>query len=364
MAFEIKRICCLEIPGVSFLCFENILHEKIILVHAHPFIGLCIGKSDRRTCAKAFHAFLDSDSGQGLKNGGDLRTAAQNGQLSEHIYTHRMRADGGGGAALFVTLEGVRQILQGFPYQEESTRLKHQYLFSNDLDLCDLDGRQLAVVRQEDMMMQVCANDDDIGVYVLKFEDNCNPLYYVGKSKSIKQRLVQHTNGQGAACVSGRVFNRVPSIVSRGSRSDMESWERGEVLELMFRYGINTVRGWKYTLKTMPLEQKLSAFDDVCERFDLCRRCGRGDHFVRDCRSLTTDRWTNGLDVRTMYRMHMSSNERNEQIADANAKLDEECNARLAAEAKAEVELEARLAMECRNAEAIRLLMVRPTGAQ
>ncbi len=78
----------------------------------------------------------------------------------------------------------------------------------------------------------------------------------------------------------------------------MEAWERDEVLTRMHQFGIDNVRGWMYTFKNMPIEQKTSAFDQVCERFDFCRKCGRNGHFIRDCGSMTTDVWTCGLEVR------------------------------------------------------------------
>jgi hypothetical protein len=81
----------------------------------------------------------------------------------------------------------------------------------------------------------------------------------------------------------------------------MESWERNEVLTRMFESGIDNVRGWMYTLRTMPLEQKLSAFDQICEKFDRCRKCGRGTHFVRNCQALSADLWTGGMELRTAY---------------------------------------------------------------
>ena len=205
----------------------------------------------------------------------------------------------------------------------------------------------------------IIRSKSNAGVYVLKFDDQTNPTYYVGKSTDILKRLEQHSNGQGAACVAGRVFTRVPPVTDE-NMNDMECWERSEVLELMFRYGINAVRGWKFTLKTMPLEQKLSAFDDICERYDFCRRCGRGDHFVNECQALTTDRWTNGLDPRTMYHRYTSSYEHDTQIAAINADLEKEHQARLEAETKAEKEAQARLALERINAEAIRLLTTKP----
>lgn len=189
--------------------------------------------------------------------------------------------------------------------------------------------------------------EENMGIYVLKFNDGASPLYYVGKSKDISQRLDQHVSGHGAACVTGRSFSRISPVTS-GSIEDMESWERHEVLELMLTYGINAVRGWKYTFQTMQLEQKLSAFDDVCERFDLCRRCGRRDHFVRECGALATDRWTNGLDLRTRFLAHASDSQ--ESVA-------KEREARLNAEAIATAERQARLDVERRNAEAVRVLM-------
>jgi hypothetical protein len=81
----------------------------------------------------------------------------------------------------------------------------------------------------------------------------------------------------------------------------MEAWEREEVLTRMHEFGVDNVRGWMYTFKTMPMEHKLSAFDQVCEMLDLCRKCGRNDHFVRDCTALSTDLWACGLELRVMH---------------------------------------------------------------
>ena len=81
----------------------------------------------------------------------------------------------------------------------------------------------------------------------------------------------------------------------------MESSERNEVLVRMHESGIDNVRGWMYTFKNIPIEQKVSAFDQICEKFDLCRRCGRNSHFIRDCSALSTDLWTCGMELRPTY---------------------------------------------------------------
>ncbi len=89
----------------------------------------------------------------------------------------------------------------------------------------------------------------------------------------------------------------------------MESWERNEVLTRMHEFGIDNVRGWMYTFRNIPVEQKVSAFDQICEKFDFCRKCGRNSHFVRDCGAMTTDLWTCGMELRPTYGMRQSSAE-------------------------------------------------------
>jgi len=139
------------------------------------------------------------------------------------------------------------------------------------------------------------------GIYVLSVGNHqSKPSFYVGKSNDIAIRIQQHSDGVGAFCISGEPFTRVEPI-TKGSTDDMESWERNEVLTRMHEFGIDNVRGWMYTLKTMPLEQKLSAFDQICEKFDFCRKCGRNSHFIRDCKSMSTDLWTCGLELRSAY---------------------------------------------------------------
>jgi hypothetical protein len=136
------------------------------------------------------------------------------------------------------------------------------------------------------------------GIYVLQMDGRPKPFFYVGKAEDIERRIQQHRDGTGAFCISGEAFTRVEPII-KGSVDDMESWERNEVLARMHEFGINNVRGWMFTLKTITAEQRTSAFDQVCEKFDFCRKCGRNSHFIRDCQSLSTDLWTGGMELRT-----------------------------------------------------------------
>jgi predicted GIY-YIG superfamily endonuclease len=313
--------------------------------HGQEIVKMLVGNS-KRLASAALHDFLQNQDGSRLRNGGDLITAFKKGDTSAMIYKYFFY--GGSSPSYAFTKEAVKEMLSNLQHQtsdaHEARIIIEEMIESNNFQLIPNNEDHITGVKRPIEL--------ESGIYVLKFDES--PYYYVGKSTNIPQRLNQHANGQGAACATGRPFQRVYPLTH--FTNDTEIWERNEVLELMFRRGINAVRGWKYTLKTMTLEQKLSAFDDVCERYDLCRRCGRGDHFVRECDALTTDRWTNGLEVRTMYRSYTSVDEQNDQIEAINAELDKEREARATAEARAEAEHQARLNMQRRNAEAIRLL--------
>ena len=359
MSVVIRNFTCAQMPEMKIIGASTSRTSVKYFVHASRVVGLLTGKN-ARAALNAFHNFIESRPD--MSQGGNLAAAFQKGETDAMMYTYYTH--NGVHPSYFFTVEGVKETLRGFPNQLEDVHRRFCQLFQA------FDENPASVFEPGSVIEQIQRGQvvelpvkrarvtfSDRGVYVLRFNDDMpgRAVFYVGKSNDIEERIRQHARDEGAVCVKGRSFTRVSAIVA-GSVDDIEGWERSEVLERMFQFGINAVRGWKFTLTVMTLEQRLSAFDDVCERFDLCRRCGRGDHFVRECQALTTDRWTNGLDVRTMYRMHMSSDKRNEQFAAADAKFDEERKARLAAEAKAEAEHEARLAMERRNAEAVRLL--------
>ena len=118
---------------------------------------------------------------------------------------------------------------------------------------------------------------DEDGVYVLELDDG---RYYVGKSHRVEERLRQHAEGAGAACAKG-YLRRVPPLTPRAD--DFEAWERAETLARMRRHGIGRVRGWMYTAPELGDAMREHAYQQVCERFDLCLRCGREGHFVTDC---------------------------------------------------------------------------------
>jgi len=341
---EVVRLCCEQLPGVAVLGISQ-GSSTTYLAHAQQFVGFLRGNMERTGSSRALSSFLKSDSGKVLRenDGGDLLSAIQKGPLNQILYSHPMQPLRKGTTSQFVTIDGMKELLNKFPLVDATIRSMHHDISTSRLSFVPYVPQPYTRKNREDrpddfpQTTEKRPRQSKGGIYVLKFNDGVKPTFYVGKSKDISLRMQQHASGEGAGCVSGRSFTEVKPITS-GTPGDMESWERSETLERMYQFGIDTTRGWKYVFAVMPLSQKLSAFDDVCERFDLCRRCGRGSHFVRECEALTTDRWAGGLELRPFYH----SQPDDDALRHAKAKANEERNKRLDAER--------------RNAEAIRIL--------
>ncbi len=59
----------------------------------------------------------------------------------------------------------------------------------------------------------------------------------------------------------------------------------------MYLTGIDQVRGWMLTSPTLSPIDKRDAFRQVCEKFDLFRKCGRHTHFANECRAKAVAFW-------------------------------------------------------------------------
>ena len=110
------------------------------------------------------------------------------------------------------------------------------------------------------------------GVYVLEL---ANGRYYIGKSNDIDRRISQHL-------LNGKDVQRRLAPETMGS-PDWEAWERNETLHWMHHKGIKNVRGWLYTEPVFSEDLERHAFGQLCERYDLCRKCGRKGHFISQC---------------------------------------------------------------------------------
>lgn len=121
------------------------------------------------------------------------------------------------------------------------------------------------------------------GIYVLRNQQTGS--CYVGKSNNMQNRIQQHRDGTHERLIQERPL-------TTGSTDDLESWERNEVLTRMYRYGMDSVRGWRYTRKDyLTSKERQSARNDIMEKFDLCRRCGRNSHFANSCYARSPAEW-------------------------------------------------------------------------
>lgn len=339
METTLQRLQNTQLPDVILLGI-GVGPAREYLIHVQSFIGLALNKASNAAANAAMHIYFKSEACCSLERGGDLLTEYCKGALTTKIYTHPLGVNIRN-LSFFVTIEGAKVILNSLPNQREPVKQKLLSEFGSDVFStdCNVVSETPVIFPTLVKKRRIAGNTaSEEGVYVLRFTDGSKPLFYVGKSSNIQMRIQQHTQGQGAACTTGREFTRVPCLAP--DMTDMESWERSEVLERMHQFGMDSVRGWKFTLRTMPLAQRVSAFDDVCERFDLCRRCGRGSHFIRECEALTTDRWTNGMELRSCYHNTQAAVK---EIARLESQVDEERTARLKAESK--------------NADAVKILL-------
>ena len=130
------------------------------------------------------------------------------------------------------------------------------------------------------------------GVYAL--QDGAGRVY-VGKSQHVAQRVRAHRAGDGTRFLDAASAAPLPLRTHGTPGEDLETWERNETLAQMHAHGVDNVRGWIFTTtgatRLTPPEMRASAVAQVCEKFDLCRRCGRGGHFATACYARSPAAW-------------------------------------------------------------------------
>jgi hypothetical protein len=118
-------------------------------------------------------------------------------------------------------------------------------------------------------------------VYVLELAGG---FIYVGQSKNIERRILQHMNGRGAKFTrrhkpTGVRLARLGNIDGAG-----DSGERQEVLLQMRMHGMELVRGWKYVNNTLSVSDIADIKSNWIEMFNLCRICMEPGHMAAACR--------------------------------------------------------------------------------
>lgn len=144
------------------------------------------------------------------------------------------------------------------------------------------------------------------GVYVLRLEEG---RYYVGKTgRAVETRVEEHFSSPKPAWIkSHRPLEAVRPITF--IPSDLESWERAEVLERMWVHGAARVRGWQFTRLDLTPTQRTQIVVELCERKNLCRRCGQAGHMYSSCRkAMQKASWTSAI-FEESYRSNISVND-------------------------------------------------------
>ena len=117
-------------------------------------------------------------------------------------------------------------------------------------------------------------------IYVLRLEGG---RYYVGKSDNVIARYQQHVDGKGSAWT--KKYPPVSLVTTIEGASPFE--EDKITKEYMAKYGIENVRGGSYVQLVLPQFHMDALNMEIRGATDVCTRCGRAGHFVRNCYAKT-----------------------------------------------------------------------------
>ena len=113
-------------------------------------------------------------------------------------------------------------------------------------------------------------------IYILKLEHDC---YYIGKTNNYSKRIKDHLNNNGALWTRLHKVISEEKIIPNCSPFDEDKY----VKEYMAKYGIDKVRGGCYVTEKISEEQYNLLTKEIWAATDVCTRCGRKNHFIKDC---------------------------------------------------------------------------------
>lgn len=117
-------------------------------------------------------------------------------------------------------------------------------------------------------------------IYILKLE---NSKYYIGKTKNIEKRWTEHITGNGSGWTKKyKPMSLIKTVVST-SYFDEDKY----VKEYMSKYGIENVRGGTYSNIDLDTNCISVLEKEIRHSKNLCTRCGRNTHFIKDCYAKT-----------------------------------------------------------------------------
>lgn len=117
-------------------------------------------------------------------------------------------------------------------------------------------------------------------IYVLRLETG---KFYVGKSKNVADRCKQHWGGNGSAWTKKYKPIAIEETVTGASPFDEDKITK----EYMAVHGIDNVRGGSYSAMNLSEFHRSVLKMELRTAHDLCMRCGRASHFMKDCYAKT-----------------------------------------------------------------------------
>ena len=117
-------------------------------------------------------------------------------------------------------------------------------------------------------------------IYILRLKGG---KYYVGKSEDVKNRYQQHMNGSGSSWTRKYKPISIEKTIENASPFEEDKITK----EYMSKYGIDNVRGGSYVEIELSEFHKDALKMEIWGAKDLCSRCGRAGHFVKDCYART-----------------------------------------------------------------------------
>jgi predicted GIY-YIG superfamily endonuclease len=117
-------------------------------------------------------------------------------------------------------------------------------------------------------------------IYILKLRAG---KYYIGKTRNIEKRYEEHLTGTG----SGWTKKHKPLSLLATIKSTSQFDEDKYVKEYMAKYGIENVRGGTYSNIILDANSIAVLEKEIRHSNNVCMRCGRDTHYIKDCYAKT-----------------------------------------------------------------------------
>lgn len=118
--------------------------------------------------------------------------------------------------------------------------------------------------------------EKDLNIYIIKCQHD---KYYIGKSKNLENRILQHFQEIGSAWTGLHKPIEVVDTIKNADNFDEDKYTK----IYMAKYGMDNVRGGSYVQISLSPDVKKYLEKEINSTYDYCYRCGRTDHFINKC---------------------------------------------------------------------------------